>query len=261
MPVYNAEKYLAEAIESILTQTFTDFEFIIINDGSTDESLSIIQSYEKIDSRIIVISRENKGLVASLNEGIDLARGEYIARMDADDISLPERFERQLAILNANNDIGLLSAGYTPVDSDGHICSDSVIHPSDPAVISLLLVFCSPICHPCVMVKSDILKKYKYYNIVAEDHDLWCRLSEITIITNIEEPLIFYRVHQASLSQRKKNLLRLSTFKTGVNHFFKSISVVRNAKINNNHNLSYKNINWNRAKMVLYFSKFFGFLK
>ena len=96
LPVYNAEKYLAEAIDSILNQTFTDFEFIIINDGSTDNSLSILQSYQTQDSRIRLFSRENKGIVMTMNEGIDLARGEWLARMDADDIAMPSRFERQL---------------------------------------------------------------------------------------------------------------------------------------------------------------------
>ncbi|HIP11775.1 MAG TPA: glycosyltransferase family 2 protein, partial [Arcobacter sp.] len=96
LSVYNGEKYLDEAIESILNQTYQDFEFIIINDGSTDKSLEIIEKYKKEDNRIVVISRENKGLIYSLNEGISQAKGKYIARMDADDISLATRFEEQV---------------------------------------------------------------------------------------------------------------------------------------------------------------------
>ena len=99
MPVYNAEKYLDEAIKSILVQTCKDFEFIIINDGSNDKSLEIIEKYNIQDERIVLINRENRGLIASLNEGIEKTKGRYIARMDADDISLPDRFEKQIEFL------------------------------------------------------------------------------------------------------------------------------------------------------------------
>ena len=99
LPVYNAQKYLEEAIESIINQTYTNFEFIIIDDGSGDNSLNIINKYQKQDSRILVITRENKGLVYTLNEGINQAKGKYIARMDADDISLSNRFEKQIELL------------------------------------------------------------------------------------------------------------------------------------------------------------------
>jgi len=107
MSVYNAQKYLDEAIESILNQTYSNFEFIIINDGSTDKSLEIIENYAKKDSRIIVINRENKGLIYSLNEGIRKANGKYIARMDADDISLPQRLEKQVEFMEKNKNIGI----------------------------------------------------------------------------------------------------------------------------------------------------------
>ncbi|HAS7841575.1 TPA: glycosyltransferase family 2 protein, partial [Vibrio cholerae] len=107
MSVYNGEKYLGEAIDSILKQTFSDFEFIIINDGSTDKTLEIIKSYMKKDDRIVLVSRENKGLIVSLNEGLDLAKGQYIARMDADDISIKSRFEKQIEFLDSNPDIGV----------------------------------------------------------------------------------------------------------------------------------------------------------
>ena len=106
MPVYNGDKYLQEAIESILNQTEGDFEFIIINDGSTDDSPALIDKYRELDSRIKVITQENKGLISSLNTGIDEAKGKYIARMDADDVSLPERFRTQLEYMEKNSKIG-----------------------------------------------------------------------------------------------------------------------------------------------------------
>lgn len=121
MPVYNSEKYLKESIESILNQSYSDLEFIIINDGSTDNSFKIIKEYAKLDKRINVISRENKGIVYSLNEAIRLAKGEYIARMDADDISAPKRIEKQISFLKSHRDIDILG---TQVKVVGNISND-----------------------------------------------------------------------------------------------------------------------------------------
>src|SRR5918996_2481069 len=108
MPAYNAAVYLDEAVTSILNQTFREFEFIVINDGSTDDTVSILDKYEKSDSRIRVYHQENQGMIAALNRGCRLARGKYIARMDADDISLPRRFERQLEFMEGHPQIGIL---------------------------------------------------------------------------------------------------------------------------------------------------------
>src|SRR5215213_8085491 len=116
MPVYNGKAYVGQAIESILTQTFTDFEFMIVDDGSTDGSNEIIEAYAQRDGRIRVLSQCNQGTSVALNTGIALARGELIAHMGADDIALPQRFERQLHYLRQNPQIGVLGCSYLSID-------------------------------------------------------------------------------------------------------------------------------------------------
>src|SRR4051812_26679567 len=118
MAVYNGEQYLREAVNSILSQTFKDFEFIIIDDGSTDRSPELLASYARADSRVKLISRPNKGLTKSLNEGLHAARGEFVARMDGDDISLPERFERQVSYLREHPEVVLVGSRVEFIDPD-----------------------------------------------------------------------------------------------------------------------------------------------
>ena len=121
MPVYNAQLYVEKAIKSILTQTFIDFEFIILDDGSTDNSLNILEQYAKQDIRIRIISRENKGLIVSLNELVEQARGQYVARMDADDISRPERFAMQVDFLSKNTDHIVVGSSIEKINEKGQI--------------------------------------------------------------------------------------------------------------------------------------------
>ncbi len=151
MPVYNAEKYVGEAIESILNQTFTDFEFLIFNDGSTDNSSKIIKSYK--DDRIIFFDyKENFGYVKHLNDGIKLAKGEYIARMDADDISLPERFQKQYDFLEKNKDVVLCGTWYRVLgtDKEYHTLTNN-------DKLSVHLFFNNGIGHPTVFFRKNIL--------------------------------------------------------------------------------------------------------
>jgi glycosyltransferase involved in cell wall biosynthesis len=124
MPVYNAERYVSEAIESVLSQTFKDFEFLILDDGSTDGSLAILKGHAERDPRIRLTSRPNKGLAPTLNELMDQARGEFVARMDADDVSLPERLERQADYLRKHPDCVIVGCHALVMDSDGdpHLC-------------------------------------------------------------------------------------------------------------------------------------------
>ena len=142
MSVYNSEKYLPEAIESILNQTYTNFEFIIINDGSTDNSLRIIKEYANKDKRIIVISRENKGLIFSLNEGIEVSKGKYIIRMDADDISLPNRLKIQLDFMEKNKDIAICGTVAITFDENNNERVWKVYE--DEKMIKAELLFSSP---------------------------------------------------------------------------------------------------------------------
>ena len=201
LPVYNAEKYLSEAIDSILNQTFTDFEFIIINDGSTDNSSSILQSYQTQDSRIRLFSRENKGIVMTMNEGIDLARGEWLARMDADDIAMPSRFERQLQHLKETS-ADICGAW---IEFFGNTKQRIVRYPESDQAIKIGLLFCSCLAQPTVMLRINIARRF-YYNPQrenGEDYDLWVRIAQAGyVMTNLPEVMLLYRQHALQISSR-----------------------------------------------------------
>lgn len=204
MSVYNGEKYLAEAIESILNQTYTNFEFIIVNDGSSDKSIDIIKEYMTKDNRIVLIDREeNKGLAYSLNEGISIAKGEYIARMDADDISLPTRFEKQIEYMEKNElDV---CGSYIKLFGDNR--KEQVIkYPITNEDIRFSLLFFSCLAHPTVVFKKEVFDKVKY-NVdykVAQDYQLWCDIANANFkIGNIPEVLLNYREHEAQASIEK----------------------------------------------------------
>jgi GT2 family glycosyltransferase len=207
MSVYNGEKYLREAVESILNQTFTDFEFLIINDGSTDKSIEILQSYN--DPRIKIISNEkNLGLTKSLNKGLNVARGQYIARMDADDISDPYRLEKQVSFLDMHPEIGLLGTQCQTVYSN---CLDFELmqKPTNDLQIRWEILFECPFAHPTIMMRKNVLLtnnlKYDETFHVAEDYELWTRLLKYTYGMNLNEPLMLYRVHSTNVSIEHKD--------------------------------------------------------
>lgn len=199
LPVYNGEKYLVAAIDSILAQTFTDFELIIIDDGSTDDSLSILRKYEKRDARIRLISRENKNLVATLNEIVGLARGKWIARMDQDDIALPHRFARQLEWL-AQTEADICGSW---VQFFGTADKRILKHPQSDAALKMEILFGCPFAHPSVMMKASLAKLLPYDNAweKCEDYDLWERAARAGWkMTNVPEVLLRYRQHTAQIS-------------------------------------------------------------
>ncbi|APQ75723.1 glycosyl transferase family 2 [Clostridium botulinum] len=211
MPVYNAEKYLRESIESILNQTYKNFEFIIINDGSTDYSLKIINEYYKKDCRIKIISRENKGLVYSLNEGISIAKGEYIARMDGDDVCNLDRLEKQIKYMKFNPNVDILGS-YVEIMADKEVSYRTIniayegfnVPINKNNIKNYLFLHCT-ICHPSSMMKKVFLEEINFYSNrykTSEDYDLWMRaLKRGYNIDNIKEPLLKYRLHKESKSQ------------------------------------------------------------
>ena len=203
MPVYNAEKYLAEAIESILNQTYKSFDFLIINDGSTDSSLKIIQDYAEKDNRIKIISRENKGLIATLNEGLDTIDTKYIARMDADDISLPKRLEKQVKFMEKNDDIVVCGTGIITFNQDGTIRKH--IMPSDEIEIKVSLLSHCVLMHPTVILRKDVLDKERFrYNSKhrnIEDYGLWQLISNKYKLGNLTDILLKYRIVETSITQ------------------------------------------------------------
>ena len=210
MPVYNGEKFLNEAINSILTQTFTDYELIIINDGSTDNTEKIVLSYD--DSRIIYVKNEyNLKLIKTLNKGVELAKGKYIARMDADDISLPIRFEKQVEIFNSYTGIDIVNINSYSLSEEGRYFrrQKSAVTLGFEA-IKYLIPLQNFICHPGVVVKSELLKNYKYIDDLSKEHiedfDLWNRmLKDGCICYTIDECLIYYRNNIASINRTQKD--------------------------------------------------------
>jgi len=202
MPVYDGQKYLKPAIESILNQTYKDFEFLVIDDGSKDKSLEIINSYAKKDPRIRVISRPNKGLVATLDEGLAEARGEYIARMDADDISLPQRLEKQMRYLGDNSDYVVVGSSFTSIYDHNRVGGVHHCFINDLTIRHALPIEgCIP--HPTALFKKKavlMVGGYRKNYPHAEDYDLWRRLAEVGKLANLPEPLLNYRHRSSSVS-------------------------------------------------------------
>lgn len=208
MAVFNGHKYLSETIESILDQSFSNFEFIIIDDGSTDGSSEIIDHYHQKDPRVIVIqNRENIGLALSLNKGLQIAKGKYIARMDADDVCLPERFQTQFEYLEEHPEIWIVGSSIIHIDDQGNEIR-RISYPNSPNRLRWNMLFGTTglVCHPCAMMRSDRIREAGLYrNLPAsQDMDLWCRFFgyEPFPITNLDDSLIKYRWHENSFSTR-----------------------------------------------------------
>ena len=201
MPAYNAEKYIKEAIDSILAQTFEDFELIILNDCSKDNTEQLILSYS--DKRIVYLkNQENMGVAATLNKGIDAAKGEYIARMDADDISLPQRFEKQVAYLDAHSEVAVLGTEVENFDENGNL--QPMVYRACAAQLKIDLLFASVLAHPSVMMRRQVVARLGGYDREfegLEDYDLWCRVAQEHAIAVYPEILLRYRIHSAQVTQ------------------------------------------------------------
>jgi hypothetical protein len=203
MSVFNGEEFLAEAVESILAQTFSDFEFIIIDDGSTDKTAGILAGYSKRDARIRIFSQKNSGRAESLNRGMELAKAPLIARMDADDLSLPSRLKEQVEFLETHPSVGVLSGAYEQIDSSGRLLG-TIRLPLDDTDIRAQMLKWNAMCHPAVMMRKDAALAsggYRKPLLDADDYDLWLRISERTQLANLEQVVLKYRIHarQASI--------------------------------------------------------------
>ena len=201
MPVYNAEKYLDQAIQSILNQTYKNFEFIIINDGSTDDSIDIIRKYQKKDKRVFLINKENAGISEALNDGIKISKGSFIARMDADDISLPKRFETQIKYIIKNNLD--LCGSWTQLFQKSRLLNISK-YPKNHEDIFFRLFFMTSFSHPTVIFRKKVFEKINYKNHFAEDYKLFCDISANNFkLGNVQKILLNYRVHFDQLSKKQ----------------------------------------------------------
>lgn len=196
MAVFNGSKYLEQAINSILKQTYSNFEFIIIDDGSTDKTCEIVNRYMKIDDRIIFLRQGHHGLAHSLNFGISKAKGKYIARMDADDISHYMRFEKQIYFLE-NRDIDVVGSNITYIDKNGKLLGKIEQFPENDIEIKWNLSFTNPIAHPTVLMKKSIFTNGESYDInykYCQDYALWNRISSNYKFYNIQEILLKFRL-------------------------------------------------------------------
>ena len=198
MPVYNCELYIREAVESILNQTFRDFEFLIIDDFSTDTTLQICKSFQ--DDRIVIIEKEkNSGYTNSLNYGLSIAKGKYIARMDGDDISLPERFAKQVAFMEANDNVVVCGTTFSVIGTGSLI----YVPETHDQIVTGMLQECK-IAHPSVMLRNIVFVEnniiYDTHLEPAEDYALWVQLVGFGKLHNLQECLLQYRVHDAQVS-------------------------------------------------------------
>lgn len=212
MSVYNAEKFLPQAIESILNQSFTDFEFIIIEDCSTDNSWAILQNYAQKDKRIKLIQKsENKkmaGFIENLNIGLKQAKGEYIARMDADDISHPTRFQKQVDFLDQNPDIFMVGSAINFIDEKSEFIKKLEACETDEKIKNRMPVHIS-LYHPVIMFRNDGQTQYREKIFYCEDYDLYLRLiNQGKKFYNFTESLLDYRILQSSISRKDGKFLR-----------------------------------------------------
>lgn len=231
MPVYNGEKFLKEAIESILYQTYTDFEFLIINDGSTDKSEEIILGFN--DSRIRYIKNEsNIKLIATLNKGIELSKGKYIIRMDADDISMPKRIEKQLEFMEIHPQIALCGSWFSSI---GDRTGISKYQMNNDEIKYKMLYQCH-LSHPSIIIRRDVLEnfntKFDPQFIHAEDYDLFVRISEKYLMANIQEVLLKYRIHGNSVSNTYKEIQNENCAKIRIRQFLNLGYAISNDLLN-----------------------------
>jgi glycosyltransferase involved in cell wall biosynthesis len=207
LAVYNSEPYLAEAIESILNQTFQDFELLIIDDGSTDNSVAIVKRYADRDSRIRWVTQPNAGIPKTRNRLLAMATGEFIAVMDADDVALPDRFERQVAYLRSSSNTVCVGGAYQIMDGAGRFLTVMRLAEDNAEIQRILLDGHTSFLHPACMIRKTAMEQVGGYNeafATASDLDIWLKLTEVGEVANLHAPILKYRVHAKSISERNR---------------------------------------------------------
>lgn len=203
MPIYNTGRYVAETIESILKQTFTDFEFIIINDGSIDSSLEILQHYAQLDSRIRLISRENRGYAKTLNEGLSLANAPLIATIDSDDVAFVDRLFLQVQFMEKHPEVVCVGGYFEIIDEAGRVITLLKVPLDNEQIQDSALKGHCPIPHSAAMYRKSNVDQSGGYNEeikMAGDFELWLRLGETGLLANIPHPVVKYRMLSNSIS-------------------------------------------------------------
>lgn len=207
MPVYNSEKYLRQAIQSVLDQSFTDFELIIINDGSTDKSLEIVKSFT--DPRIVLFNTENKStIVESRNHGLEVSRGEFIAPQDSDDIAIKDRLKLEVAFLERNPDFGSVGSGVSVIDKDGKVTGARWQEEIPSEKIPIRLLFGNCFAQSSMLIRKKAIPAEGYIEGTSEDFALWVRILKTWKAKNLQTILLKYRAHDENTTTRKSALLR-----------------------------------------------------
>lgn len=214
MSVYNGEQFLSEAIDSILAQSYRDFEFLIIDDGSTDETLEILTRYAALDSRIQIIrNSQNLMLVRSLNRGLALAKGKYIARQDADDISLPRRLERQVNYLEENPRVVAVSGRFHRlVGNRLHAGENILIHLGDPALMPWHMAFAYSAQHSIALCRAEYLVSYREDRLHGEDYDMWWCLMKHGPVVNLPTVIAHVRLHDKNITRVKHRAVEVTAW-------------------------------------------------
>ena len=238
IPVYNAERYILKALRSVCEQTYQNLEIIVLDDGSTDNSKKIIETIE--DKRIKLVSRDNRGLIATLNEGISLSSGDYIARMDADDICLANRFAKQLEYLQSQTKVGVVFTGIEYINANGDAIRKKTSNETRK-IESVEFLFGCPVCHPTAMFNMNVLAKcdiqYDPDFDKTEDYELWTRLLNITQIGILSEVLFQYRIHSESITSKSSTEQR----NTAVRAIMKNLSNLDSQSVESSLGVIYNN--------------------
>jgi len=213
LPVYNAERFVAEAVESILAQTLAAFELVVIDDGSTDHTPGILADLASRDRRIRLVARENRGLTRTLNEGLAEARAGFVAIMNADDVALPNRLEKQAAFLEAHPQVAAVGGQTRLVAEDGRRGPATSL-PTSPEAVRAFLAKASPLAHPAAMLRRAAVLAvggYRPQMEPAEDYDLWLRLAEHNDLANLPDVVLEYRVHSGQATARACETVAIAT--------------------------------------------------
>lgn len=220
LPVYNSEKYITECLESILKQTYKYWELIIVDDGSTDQSENLILEYlSNFNNPTKYIKLSHQGLPYCLNLGISYAKGEYIARIDADDVMINHRIEKQIQFLEENKDIGVCGSNAIEIDEYGREFS-IVIMPEYDKIIKKQMSFINSIIHPSVLIRKQLFTHFSYNNLYPnpEDYELWTHFSKITNFHNYQEPLIKKRYHVEQITSKIDKVFTYRFVKLSIRH-------------------------------------------
>jgi len=206
MPVFNGQDYLKEAVESILNQTYRDFEFVVMDDGSTDNTLAILRQYAAADPRLRVIAKEHRGLGATQHDLVNYAQGEFVAHMDADDVALPDRFALQVEFLINNPKVACVGGAFQMIDGAGRYLITLTPPQTNNEIQQLVLGGHGAITHSCAMMRSAPLKSIGGYDKnfdTAQDLELWLRIGEVGELANLPDVLVKYRLHDKAVSEVK----------------------------------------------------------